>query len=199
MKKHLVRSLVIAVLATLTFLIVKPSTVHSTHVEALQGTKTTQTVQSTPEVPKAPETAPTQAVEPKVDIVTLNPQGCDQNTQWIWEDGSCHNKAVAQNNQQPVVTQRGAPNCDVLREKLLALGVGGGEIDSAITLAQRESSCNEYAQNSGGACGYFQSLPCGKWGMPGSDSYLPGAIGYVRARYGDYNNALAHSYSFNWY
>ena len=90
--------------------------------------------------------------------------------------------------------------CPELRTKLLALGVGEFEIDSAIILAQRESSCNEYARNGdGGACGYFQSLPCGKWGQPGSDTYLPGAINYVRNRYGDYNAALAHSYSMGWY
>lgn len=98
------------------------------------------------------------------------------------------------------VAPKQSGGCPELRDKLLALGVGAGEIDSAITLAQRESSCNEFARNNdGGACGYFQSLPCGKWGLPGSDTYLPGAINYVRVRYGDYNNALAHSYSHNWY
>lgn len=153
--------------------------------------------------PSEPEQVPTQPVEtptaPIVDVVATNPNGCNQATQWIWADGSCHDKEVAQvSTPQPVVRSSGG--CEELRGKLLALGVGEYEIDAAITLAQRESSCNEYARNSdGGACGYFQSLPCGKWGMPGSDTYLPGAIAYARGRYGNYNNALAHSYAFNWY
>lgn len=98
------------------------------------------------------------------------------------------------------VAPRLSGGCPELRTKLLTLGVGEFEIDSAIILAQRESSCNEYARNGdGGACGYYQSLPCGKWGQPGSDTYLPGAIAYARNRYGDYNSALAHSYANGWY
>lgn len=37
---------------------------------------------------KAPEKKP-------VDIVKENPKGCDQATEWIYPDGSCHAKAVA--------------------------------------------------------------------------------------------------------
>lgn len=90
--------------------------------------------------------------------------------------------------------------CDELRNKMANLGVSGANLDAAITLAKRESSCNAYAVNgSGGACGYFQSLPCGKWGAPGTDQYLLGAINYANSRYGSYLNALAHSYANNWY
>ena len=90
--------------------------------------------------------------------------------------------------------------CDSLRTQLLSLGVGLHEIDSAIKLAQRESSCNHQARNrTSNACGVFQSLPCGKWGQPGTTQYLQGAIKYARDRYGDYNKALAHSYANNWY
>lgn len=93
-----------------------------------------------------------------------------------------------------------ASGCEALRAQMLELGVGAHEIDSAIKLAMRESSCNHNARNkSSNACGAYQSLPCGKWGAPGTTEYLQGAINYARDRYGDYNNALAHSYANNWY
>lgn len=93
-----------------------------------------------------------------------------------------------------------ASGCEALRSQMLSLGVGTHEIDSAITLAMRESSCNHNARNkSSNACGVYQSLPCGKWGAPGTTEYLVGAIRYTRNRYGDYNKALAHSYANNWY
>jgi len=197
LKKNLIRIGVVASLALLTLLIVIPKNSPKTHVEAPKSAIKAEVVPSTTEAPKTPETAPTAVTEP-IDVVTSNPQSCNKDTQWIWSDGSCHDKEVTQ-VQTVAPVQRSSGGCDELRGKLLALGVGDYEIDSAITLAGRESSCNEYAQNPGGACGYFQSLPCGKWGMPGSESYLVGAIAYARAVYGDYNNALAHSYSHNWY
>lgn len=93
-----------------------------------------------------------------------------------------------------------ASGCEALRSQMLSLGVGEYEINSAITLAMRESSCNHNARNkSSNACGVYQSLPCGKWGSPGTTEYLIGAIRYTRNRYGDYNKALAHSYANNWY
>ncbi len=93
-----------------------------------------------------------------------------------------------------------ASGCEALRSQMLELGVGAHEIDSAIKLAMRESSCNHNARNkSSNACGVYQSLPCGKWGAPGTTEYLQGAINYARSRYGDYNKALAHSYANNWY
>lgn len=90
--------------------------------------------------------------------------------------------------------------CAGIRAKLARLGVPANQLDSAIRLAIRESSCNEYAVNrNGGACGAFQSLPCGKWGSPGTDSYYRGAIAYANSRYNGYNGALAFSLRNNWY
>lgn len=89
--------------------------------------------------------------------------------------------------------------CGALRARLAAKGIVGSELNAAITLATRESSCRPSAYNPSGACGEFQSLPCGKWGAPGTDGYLSGAIGYVKARYGSFGAALAHSYAHNWY
>lgn len=94
----------------------------------------------------------------------------------------------------------GTSNCNELRTKMSALGVNGSELDAAITLASRESSCRSSAVNkSSGACGEYQSYPCGKWGTPGTQQYLQNAIAYARGRYGSYNAALAHSYANNWY
>lgn len=90
-------------------------------------------------------------------------------------------------------------NCVAIQEKLARLGVPQDQLASAGTLAMRESSCNEYVVNSIGACGAFQSLPCGKWGSPGTDEYYRGAIAYANNRYGGYNGALAFSYANNWY
>lgn len=91
-------------------------------------------------------------------------------------------------------------NCGELSSKLSALGISGAELSAAITLATRESSCRSAAVNaSSGSCGEFQSLPCGKWGTPGTTQYLQGAIKYSQDVYGGFVNALAHSYSYNWY
>lgn len=96
--------------------------------------------------------------------------------------------------------QASSGGCESLRNKLSNLGVSGANLDAAITLAKRESSCNEYAVNkSSGACGAFQSLPCGKWGAPGTDQYYLGAINYANSRYGSYSAALSFSYANNWY
>lgn len=113
---------------------------------------------------------------------------------------------IAQNALNTVTrtqTVQAAPttsNCTQLRGRLASLGVSGSNLDSAITLAMRESSCNSAAVNaSSGACGEFQSYPCGKWGTPGTDQYLRNAIKYARDRYGSYNGALSHSLANNWY
>ena len=90
-------------------------------------------------------------------------------------------------------------NCAAIQDKLARLGVPADQLASAGTLAMRESSCNEHVVNSIGACGAFQSLPCGKWGSPGTDEYYRGAIAYANNRYGGYNQALAFSYANNWY
>lgn len=92
-----------------------------------------------------------------------------------------------------------ATGCDSLRSRLSNLGISGAELDSAIILASRESGCSSLAVNPSGACGEFQSLPCGKWGSPGTDQYLQGAIAYVNSVYGGFVNALNHSYTYNWY
>lgn len=90
-------------------------------------------------------------------------------------------------------------SCADIQAKLARLGVPENQLAAAGQLAMRESTCNEYVVNSIGACGAFQSLPCGKWGSPGTDEYYRGAIKYANDRYGGYNGALAHSLANNWY
>ena len=90
-------------------------------------------------------------------------------------------------------------SCADIQAKLARLGVPENQLAAAGQLAMRESTCNEYVVNSIGACGAFQSLPCGKWGSPGTDEYYRGAINYANSRYGGYNGALAHSLANNWY
>lgn len=89
--------------------------------------------------------------------------------------------------------------CPAIEAKLAALGVPEDQLAAAGQLAYRESTCNETVYNSIGACGAFQSLPCGKWGAPGTTQYYQGAIAYANSRYGGYNQALAHSLANNWY
>lgn len=98
-----------------------------------------------------------------------------------------------------VPTASASGYCVDIQNKLASLGVPSDQLAAAGQLAYRESSCNEYVVNSIGACGAFQSLPCGKWGAPGTDEYYRGAITYANNRYGGYNGALAHSLAFNWY
>ena len=98
----------------------------------------------------------------------------------------------------PKVTAAGG-SCVAIQNKLAALGVPSDQLAAAGQLAMRESTCDEYVVNSIGACGAFQSLPCGKWGAPGTDEYYRGAINYANSRYGGYNGALAHSLANNWY
>lgn len=90
--------------------------------------------------------------------------------------------------------------CGELRSKLASLGVPSNQLNSAISLASKESGCSSSAVNSSsGACGSFQSLPCGKWGSPGTTQYLRGAINYANSNYGGFNGAWSHSSQNNWY
>ena len=183
MKKNLIRIGVLAVLALLTLLIVVPKSVANgatTHVEALQGMKKEQTVQSTPEAPKTPTEPSTQATEPTIDIVATNPQHCDQNTQWIWSDGSCHNKEV---QTQTVTASYPVP-----------------EDEAKAFIYMHESGNNPNAVNSIGCRGLGQACPGSK--LPcGADYACQDAwfTNYMLARYGSWNNARAFWLNNHWW
>jgi len=103
------------------------------------------------------------------------------------------------NTRTASATSVSGNRCPVIEAKLAALGVPADQLAAAGQLAYRESTCNETVYNSIGACGAYQSLPCGKWGAPGTTQYYQGAIAYANSRYGGYNQALAHSLANNWY
>lgn len=90
--------------------------------------------------------------------------------------------------------------CGELSNRLLGLGVAQSDIQYAIFIASKESGCKSSAVNkSSGACGEFQSLPCGKWGAPGTDQYLLKAIQYAQSRYGGWQGAHTAWISKHWW
>ena len=161
--------LILAVLATLTFLIVKPdkvAIVHTTHVEALQEAPKPKVVPEPIKPVETPVEAPTQVT----DIVTLNPNHCDQNTQWIWSDGSCHNKQVT-----TIPTGSSYPVSDD---------------EAKMFIYMHESGNNPNAVNSLGCRGLGQACPGSK--LPcGADYACQDAwfTQYMLNRYGSWNNA----------
>ncbi|MEA5119767.1 MAG: DUF348 domain-containing protein [Propionibacterium sp.] len=83
-----------------------------------------------------------------------------------------------------------------------AAGIAESDWSAAEILVQRESSWNPSAVNaSSGACGLVQSLPCSKLGPNWTDPVVALKWGdqYVKERYGGWQQALAHSYSYGWY
>lgn len=86
-------------------------------------------------------------------------------------------------------------------EWLAAAGIPQDQWAAAEILVQRESSWNPNAYNSIGACSLVQAYPCSKIGDNWRDpvTALRWGNGYVVARYSNWQNALAHSYSHNWY
>lgn len=87
-------------------------------------------------------------------------------------------------------------------EWLAASGIAKEDWGYAEWLVQKESGWNPNAVNrSSGACGLGQQLPCGKWAGQWNNPVdsLKGMNGYVKARYGGWAGAVAHSKSRGWY
>lgn len=90
---------------------------------------------------------------------------------------------------------------------LAARGWGGSDQWSAFSnLVNRESGWNIHAVNeSSGACGLPQALPCSKLASVGADYWdnpatqLTWMMNYIAGRYGDPVSAWAHSQSTGWY
>ena len=73
---------------------------------------------------------------------------------------------------------------------------------SASELIRRESNCNPYSvNNSSGACGIGQALPCSKTGCDMGDGacQIIWMNQYVIGRYGSWAAALQHSSQYGWY
>lgn len=82
--------------------------------------------------------------------------------------------------------------CDVVRQIMSSKGFSGAELEAAVKLSQLESGCRTNNNNpSSNACNFFQEWPCGKWGgNHNTDAHINGAIGYMQASYGSWQNAL---------
>jgi hypothetical protein len=102
-----------------------------------------------------------------------------------------------------VVEQPQAPKTQATgtcAEWIAAAGIT--EVAVANELIRRESGCNPYARNqSSGACGVAQELPCGKSGCSLGDGacQVRWMNSYVKGRYGSWSAAVAHHNSHNWY
>ncbi len=81
--------------------------------------------------------------------------------------------------------------CDAVRSLSLTNGVPLQDVIYAQLIADKESSCGANIVNpSSGACGYFQELPCGKWGgTTDVAAHIQGANRYAWERYGGWANA----------
>lgn len=112
-------------------------------------------------------------------------------------------KEAAKTTPQPApVVQAAAPaGCQAISSILLANGISQADLPFALQIAQKESSCNPNAVNpNGGACAYFQELPCGKWGGTGNIAgHIRGADAYAKGRYGGWAQAWASWQSKHWW
>lgn len=112
-------------------------------------------------------------------------------------------KEAAKTTPQPApVVQVAAPaGCQAISSILLANGISQADLPFALQIAQKESSCNPNAVNpNGGACAYFQELPCGKWGGTGNIAgHIRGADAYAKGRYGGWAQAWASWQSKRWW
>ena len=101
---------------------------------------------------------------------------------------------------QPVQAATPA-GCQAISLILLANGISQADLPFALQIAQKESSCNPNAVNpNGGACAYFQELPCGKWGGTGNIAgHIRGADAYAKGRYGGWAQAWASWQQKRWW
>ena len=104
--------------------------------------------------------------------------------------------------QLVAAVQAAAPaGCQAISSILLANGISQADLPYALNIAQKESSCNPNAVNpNGGACAYFQELPCGKWGGTGNIAgHIKGADTYAKSRYGGWAQAWASWQAKRWW
>lgn len=110
-------------------------------------------------------------------------------------------KEAAKTTPQPVVQAASPAGCQAISSILLANGISQADLPFALQIAQKESSCSPNAVNpNGGACAYFQELPCGKWGGTGNIAgHIRGADAYAKGRYGGWAQAWASWQSKKWW
>jgi hypothetical protein len=95
---------------------------------------------------------------------------------------------------------------DMARQAMLDYGFGADQWTYLDQLVMRESGWNPQAQNaSSGAYGLPQALPGSKMASAGADwqtnpvTQIRWMLGYIAERYGNPQNAWAHSQSVGWY
>ncbi len=138
----------------------------------------------------------------KVDIVKENPQKCDHETQWIWEDGSCHDKPTQASTANTTTTSTPVQLSGSKNDWLKASGIPESSWWAVDSIVSRESGWNPNAVNAGsGACGLGQQLPCGKWAGAWNDpvAALIAMDNYVTGRYGGWPQAVAFWNANHWY
>lgn len=110
-------------------------------------------------------------------------------------------KEAAKTTPQPVVQVASLAGCQAISSILLANGISQADLPFALQIAQKESSCSPNAVNpNGGACAYFQELPCGKWGGTGNIAgHIRGADAYAKGRYGGWAQAWASWQAKHWW
>lgn len=110
-------------------------------------------------------------------------------------------ETTPQSVAQPVVQAAAPAGCQAISSILLANGLSQADLPFALQIAQKESSCNPNAVNpNGGACAYFQELPCGKWGGTGNIAgHIRGADAYAKGRYGGWAQAWASWQTKHWW
>lgn len=110
-------------------------------------------------------------------------------------------KETVKTTPQPVVQAASPAGCQAISSILLANGISQADLPFALQIAQKESSCSPNAVNpNGGACAYFQELPCGKWGGTGNIAgHIRGADAYAKGRYGGWAQAWASWQSKKWW
>ncbi len=153
------------------------------------------TVEQKPEVkPKAEQKVETKLTEEeaRAKLIRENPEGCDQNTQYIlWPDGKCGDKVVAV-ARSAVTPVEPTPVTGDQGTWLAASGIPENQWVHVDFIVSHESGWDPRAVNpSSGACGLGQQLPCGKWPGAWDDpvAALKAMDNYVE-RYGDWAGAV---------
>lgn len=202
MKKSIIITLVaIVLLLTLSRLISpEPATA------PVQATSEPQTVQVVEE--------PVIEVEKPVEEPEIaptwrdNPNNCDTETQWIWEDTTCHDKpkkpkvvqsaAEPRQSSSPATASSSSSAGGTCEEWKAAAGIPS--TSSTRKLINHESGCRTNAVNpKSGACGIPQAWPCSKLPCPlnnsGAVCQLKWMDNYVKSRYGSWDAALNFWYA----
>lgn len=107
-----------------------------------------------PSESKTVDVTKSKVVEPKQSIVERNPNNCDHDTQWIWEDGSCHDKEVPVEitaEPEPVATY--STDCESYRPLLEQYD---WNVDHAMMTMRLESGCRASVVSPTNDHGLFQ-------------------------------------------